>query len=547
MEIIAKLECSRHQKNRFPFYRAALPCAAALTLCLALAALLGSPAVCPAAEVALAFDINPGPGSSAPGWMTELNGKLYFTAYMPATGVELYRFDGETVSLAADILTGPGSSTPASLAAYNNRLYFSASGASGPPRLYQFDGATASLTPGYTASQNPEALFVYDGKLYFRATMFGSYGTELWRYDGAGQRVIDLYPGPGSSGPKEFIRFNGQVYFNASSQFWRYDGTTPTLIDQDINPEAVVVFDGKLYFGMYESTHGNELWCYDGVNPATRVTDINPGPEFASPSGMTVYNGAIYFSADNGIDGFELWRYDGAAAEMLADINPTPYVPGIDPVHNSFPHNFAVYKGVLFFAADDGEHGHELWSYDGENLTMLADLYPGPGWSDPGEFTVFNDVLYFTASSDTLGSELWKVVPSLKLLSPNGGESLNSGSKQQITWKKEPCVQNVDIEFSADNGSTWATVTPPNSGNTGSYTWLVPNIESEQCLVRISDSDNPGIADQSDSAFEIFQCTLAHDLNGDCLVDMEDLSLLLTEWLKCGKPNDPTCGGRLAE
>jgi len=547
MEIIAKLECQTHQKDRFPFYRAALPYTMALTLCFALAALLGSTTVCPAAQVALAVDMNPGPGSSAPGGMTELNGQLYFTAYMPATGVELYRFDGQTVSLAADILTGTASSTPASLATYNNRLYFSASGASGPSRLYQFDGITASLTPGCTASQNPEDLFVYNGKLYFRATMFGSYGMELWSHNGAGQTVIDLYPGPGSSGPKEFIQFNGQVYFNANSQFWRYGGTTATLIDPDINPEAFVAFDGKLYFRMYESTHGSELWCYDGANQATRVTDINPGPEFASPSGMTVYNGAIYFSADNGIDGFELWRYDGTTAEMVADINPTPYVPGIDPVHNSFPHNFAVYKAVLFFAADDGEHGQELWAYDGQNLTMLADLYPGPGWSDPGQFTVFKDVLYFTASNDELGSELWKIVPSMELLTPNGGESLSSGSELQITWRKEPLVQNVDIELSTDNGSTWAAITPPNSGNAGSYTWLVPNIESEHCLIRISDSCDSGVADQSDSAFEIYQCALAYDLNGDCLIDMEDMSLLLTEWLKCGKADDPTCGGRLKE
>jgi ELWxxDGT repeat protein len=35
---------------------------------------------------------------------------------------------------------------------------------------------------------------------------------------------------------------------------------------------------------------------------------------------MTVYRDAMYFSADNGVDGAELWRFDGARAEMVANI-----------------------------------------------------------------------------------------------------------------------------------------------------------------------------------------------------------------------------------
>jgi|GEM_PF-4231543 len=526
MEIAGTVDRSKRLERQLSFPGASLSGVTKALSCLAvlLFVSLGAGPRCGAGEVSLAADINAGSGSSGLGWLTELDGVLYLTAYTPATGVELWRFDGKTVSLAADVCPGPDSSTPASLVAYNNRLYFSAEGPSGPPRLYQFDGASASLAPGYTPLQNPESLFVYDGKLYFRAAQFGTYGIELWTYDGTHQTVIDLYPGPGSSGPKEFIEFNGVMYFNANSQFWRYDGYGPAVVDPNINPEGFVVFKDKLYFRMVESLHGNELWRYDGVNPAVRVTDINPGPGYSSPYGMTVYRGALYFSADNGVDGFELWRYDGCKAEMVADINPTPYVPGIDPVHNSFPHDFTVYKGVLFFAADDGQHGNELWCYNRARLARVADLYPGPALSDPSGFKVFDDALYFSAYNEVVGTELWRMTPSLTLLSPNGGESLKAGSVHTIVWKDEPCVHNVAIEFSSDNGSTWTPVRSAHCGNTGSYRWIVPEVESYECLIRISDSDHSQITDESDSPFEVHRCTRTSDLAGDGLVDTENQS-----------------------
>jgi len=44
------------------------------------------------------------------------------------------------------------------------------------------------------------------------------------------------------------------------------------------------------------------------------VKDINPGPGGSSPFGFTVLNNALYFSADDGTNGFELWRSDSTEA-----------------------------------------------------------------------------------------------------------------------------------------------------------------------------------------------------------------------------------------
>ena len=127
----------------------------------------------------------------------------------------------------------------------------------------------------------------------------------------------------------------------------------------------------------------------------------------------------------------------------------------------------------------------------------------------------------------------------LTLLSPNGGEELVAGSTYDITWDTNGVVSNVFIEYSANNSVAWTAI--DTAANIGSYPWLVPDVNSEQCLVWISDSSYPAAGDVSDDVFRIYVCTLAFDLNHDCFLDFLDFSLLASEWLQCGDPSDPDC------
>ena len=57
---------------------------------------------------------------------------------------------------------------------------------------------------------------------------------------------------------------------------------------------------------------------------------------------------------------------------------------------------------TLYFSADDGIHGTELWAYDmtTDTTRMVADIYPGSNASFPGYWLAMNtmDVIYFDAS-----------------------------------------------------------------------------------------------------------------------------------------------------
>ncbi len=77
---------------------------------------------------------------------------------------------------------------------------------------------------------------------------------------------------------------------------------------------------------------------------------------------------------------------------------------------------------------------------------------------------------------------------SLTLLTPNGNEVLKPVVNQGIRWTIDPAVLEVKLEFSRDNGGSFATIAD-HVPNTGYYNWLVPVNFTRNAIVRVSDSN----------------------------------------------------------
>ncbi len=463
--------------------------------CLALLALVALAAETSPAQTARRIVSDNGDPILYPSYLVEYNGQLYFRANNLPHGnnVELWAFDGAVARMVADINPGTTGSDPSYLAVYDGRLYFCAS-TGGASKLWQYDSTNgASLAPGAASLPSlPQDLFAFGGALYFRAARFGApgnIGIELWKFDGATQTPLDLFAGTGSSNPQHFIEYQGLLYFNANgmtnqgTELWRHSGTgmpaeaARIYPNNGSSPENFALFNGQLYFSAYDGLHGRELWRFDGTN-ASLAADIVPGGQYSSsnPGGLTVYNGRLYFSATDEIHGYELWSYDGTNAQMVAEINPTPDPGNGDTfLMDSSPGGFKVFDGLLYFAANDGVHGRELWSFDGATARLVLDLNPGEYGSEVSELTVFQGSLFFSGDDgyvpglSALEPQVFALAPAAPLcfatpqLSAGKGLTLTlrNSDETSVTTNQLARLQIYTSTHVADPLDQWQRVTNP--------------------------------------------------------------------------------------
>ena len=355
----------------------------------------------------LVADINPGVsdngyanGSNLENF-TEFNGKLYFSADDGENGRELWVSDGtsEGTNLVADLAPGISdyggyglSSYPENLTEVNGKLYFSTFGEKGFD-LWQSDGTTegtnlvAELNSDNVSFFYPSDFIEFNNKLYFSAPD-DEKGQELWVSDGTSegtQVVANINPGQDSSFPRDFIEFDGKLYFNAftdenGSELWVSDGTTEgTQLVTDIrpgigydglgngsDPTNFIKFNNRLYFTVFGDNLEDELWVSDGTAEGTQlvaeISSMSSDP-FSQPGNFIEFNNKLYFTTPDDVNGNELWVGDGTTegTQIVTDLNP-----GFDSYgrgNSSYPDGLTVFNNELFFSADNGQTGIELFKF----------------------------------------------------------------------------------------------------------------------------------------------------------------------------------------
>ena len=132
------------------------------------------------------------------------------------------------------------------------------------------------------------------------------------------------------------------------------------------------------------------------------------------------------------------------------------------------------------------------------------------------------------------GGYVWPVCSGLRvaLLSPNGGNTIPTGSTFAIEWETSPNAATFDLNYSLDGGITWfpvQDVSPPGERLQGSLSaggpftgtsldWAVPTLTKNKatCLIRIKAYNDKGIrigTDKSNAPFTIEVLTITDPQN----------------------------------
>ncbi len=355
-------------------------------------------------------NIRAGRAGSKPSDLTDVAGTLYFIADDGVHGQQIWKSDGTragTVSITH--LThdqwGPGleSITPVG----DKVFFFAAWCCTGGHQLYVTDGTTAGTKVLDTLGP-VSGVTAMGGKLYYGRGDDAGFGAGLWVSNGtvAGTRRI-----PGSPvNATQPTAVGDTVFFFAGAwdrpiRLWKTDGTragtTALTTRGELGPRPgdaeLAVMGGKLYFVNGEDT--NQVWKSNGTTHGTRAVTA-----FTSSyvTNLTAVGAGLFFSF-----GLDLWWSDGTR------VGTTDLAPVNDG--DMYVSAFMAVGSGLCFAVSDLEGSSDawtLWQSDGTTAgtVPVASFVHPPAEGDVARASI-GATLYFAADDGIHGNELWSYIP----------------------------------------------------------------------------------------------------------------------------------------
>ncbi len=213
------------------------------------------------------------------------------------------------------------------------------------------------------------------------------------------------------------------------------------------NPEELTFVGTTLFFSATDGTYGRELWKMESpYTKAELVMDINPGYVSSEASNITALGDLVFFSAKDSA-GMELWvtepPYNAYSTHRVADLNEDG---------DSDPAELVPIGNAMFFTADDGAHGKEIFktSPPYRTVDLVTDIWRGSHGSYPRELRRIGWMLFFVAN-DSSSSEIWRSDPQYH---PGSAVKCTDITKNNLAEIHDLTIVDNTIFFSGNDGES---------------------------------------------------------------------------------------------
>ncbi len=192
--------------------------------------------------------------------------------------------------------------------------------------------------------------------------------------------------------------------------------------------------------------------------------------------------------------------YYSIPGNSLADIDINPYVISFPKLHTLDPVDttititarYADFK-ITNINSNNPEFKVSPEKFDlkaGESKTVNVTYTPTKATYAYAKFEIVSTTCDFNFYVSAYHANSTEIPQTLKVTHPNGGENFLVGSDTIITWEGILPNDNVDIEYTIDNGTNWKSIVNNVSGL--SYNWTnIPKPGSKQCKVKVSKRNIP--------------------------------------------------------
>jgi len=239
------------------------------------------------------------------------------------------------------------------------------------------------------------------------------------------------------------------------------------------------------------SNNGSYSWTVPNVNSSNCLVRINAANASGSPNDTS--NSVFTIGAGGGAASLTVLAPNGG--ETLTAGSTYTVKWSSESVGNLIRVRYSTDNGSSWALLADNQSNDGAVSWTVPNVSSSTCLVRVNAINAAGTpYDVSNSVFTIKDNSNP--------ATSITITTPNGGEAFQGGTTNDIIWGSSGAVGNVKIDYSTNSGSSWTEITS-NTSNDGHYPWSTPDIQSDTCLIRITEVAGNQVTDNSNAVFSI--------------------------------------------